>query len=274
VSTDFRTKIPSRGTHASRPDPADAVLYSCSDHGLVYRSDGSTWTDWLILGTIIGGGGPVDRVGPFAFSTATVSGAVTSLTIAKPALWAYDVAENDVLYAFIGYFGSAPTISLTGWTLLEQHDQGASSAGQALLRKVAGASEPTDYTFTASSSARLVGGILAVRGADTTTPEADSDGQAQSNLSITAPSITAGAGSPLLVGGFTIRTEPRVIRTPSGMQSLWHVVSPSGEGTSGVSQRVSIEIVSAGATGTRVAVATGSSTTHSNAGQLVAINAA
>lgn len=39
-------------THANRPD-ATAVtagtLYSCSDHDLIYRSDGSTWTTWADL---------------------------------------------------------------------------------------------------------------------------------------------------------------------------------------------------------------------------------
>ena len=44
------------GDHASRP-AASAVgtgaLYSCTDHSLVYQTDGSTWTTWATLG---GGG--------------------------------------------------------------------------------------------------------------------------------------------------------------------------------------------------------------------------
>lgn len=42
------------GTHAARP-AATAVpvgaLYSCTDHNLVYQSDGSTWATWATLGT-------------------------------------------------------------------------------------------------------------------------------------------------------------------------------------------------------------------------------
>jgi len=38
------------GDHASRPAAADVpegTIYSCSDHDLVYQSDGSsTWTTW------------------------------------------------------------------------------------------------------------------------------------------------------------------------------------------------------------------------------------
>ncbi|HLA15267.1 MAG TPA: hypothetical protein VJZ72_00075 [Candidatus Limnocylindrales bacterium] len=41
------------GDHASRP-AATAVgsggLYSCSTHGLIYQTDGATWTTWATLG--------------------------------------------------------------------------------------------------------------------------------------------------------------------------------------------------------------------------------
>lgn len=40
------------GNHASRPAAnSGAVLYACTDHGLVYRSDGSAWATWATLGT-------------------------------------------------------------------------------------------------------------------------------------------------------------------------------------------------------------------------------
>lgn len=42
------------GDHASRP-AANAVavgtLYACSDHGKIYQSDGSTWSDWFAGGS-------------------------------------------------------------------------------------------------------------------------------------------------------------------------------------------------------------------------------
>lgn len=45
--------------HASRPT-ATAVtagtLYSCSDHDLIYRSDGSTWSTWADVSSAAGGG--------------------------------------------------------------------------------------------------------------------------------------------------------------------------------------------------------------------------
>jgi hypothetical protein len=41
------------GTHAARPAAtavAAGTLYSCSTHGLVYQSDGASWTNWTALG--------------------------------------------------------------------------------------------------------------------------------------------------------------------------------------------------------------------------------
>lgn len=46
------------GDHASRPAAtavAAGTLYSCSDHGLIYQSDGATWSTYA---TLAGGGAP------------------------------------------------------------------------------------------------------------------------------------------------------------------------------------------------------------------------
>lgn len=61
------------GDHASRP-AANAVgkgaLYSCTDHDLIYQSDGSTWTTWATLG---GSGTPSGTELDYAEATAPVS---------------------------------------------------------------------------------------------------------------------------------------------------------------------------------------------------------
>jgi hypothetical protein len=53
VATRFADHI-IKGTHAARP-AATAVpvgtLYSCSDHALIYQSDGATWTTYATLGS-------------------------------------------------------------------------------------------------------------------------------------------------------------------------------------------------------------------------------
>lgn len=43
------------GTHAARPAATavpDGTLYSCSDHSLVYQSDGAVWATWASLGGV------------------------------------------------------------------------------------------------------------------------------------------------------------------------------------------------------------------------------
>lgn len=46
VTTAYQT-----GNHAGRPAASSGcILYSCTEHGLVYRSDGTTWITWLTLG--------------------------------------------------------------------------------------------------------------------------------------------------------------------------------------------------------------------------------
>lgn len=42
------------GAHASRPAAGDVgtgALYSCTDHDLIYQSNGSSWSTWATLGT-------------------------------------------------------------------------------------------------------------------------------------------------------------------------------------------------------------------------------
>lgn len=49
VTTAYQT-----GVHGSRPAASSGcILYSCTTHGLVYRSDGSSWTTWLTIGTTV-----------------------------------------------------------------------------------------------------------------------------------------------------------------------------------------------------------------------------
>lgn len=58
MTTVFADHLLGPNTHANRP-AATAVpsgtLYSCSDHGLIYQSDGATWSTWATLGGAGGG---------------------------------------------------------------------------------------------------------------------------------------------------------------------------------------------------------------------------
>jgi len=84
-----------------------------------------------------------------------------TLTITKPT----DTAENDLLIATMGSRTAAGSWSLAGWTFTQL------GTSDAWAYKVAGASEPANYTFTYSGAvAGVCGGIIRISGADTTDP--------------------------------------------------------------------------------------------------------
>jgi hypothetical protein len=79
------------GDHASRP-AASAVgggsVYSCTDHALIYQSDGSTWSTWFS-----GGGAPLTRVEYTLSADVTLTTATTFYDgpSGTPAAGTYDV---------------------------------------------------------------------------------------------------------------------------------------------------------------------------------------
>lgn len=71
------------GDHASRPaNGAGCVLYSCTDHDLVYRDDGTSWATYM---TLVGGSGgdvATDAIWDAAGDIAVGSGANTAARLA------------------------------------------------------------------------------------------------------------------------------------------------------------------------------------------------
>jgi hypothetical protein len=70
------------GTHAARPAasaPPVGSVYSCSDHGLVYVTDGASWTTWATLGSTVtfGGTGDMPASNPGDAEAAGASGKVS-----------------------------------------------------------------------------------------------------------------------------------------------------------------------------------------------------
>lgn len=126
------------GTHASRP-AATAVgvgtLYACSTHGLIYQSDGATWSTWNTGPTpgasvIIDGGGATITTGdkgfieiPFA---ATIIAARIVADVSGSMVVDIEKATYSGLFSTSSICASAkPTLSsarknedttLTGWT--------------------------------------------------------------------------------------------------------------------------------------------------------------
>lgn len=112
-----------------------------------------------------------------------------SATCAKPT----GTASGDLLVAIVGAVGGAP--SLAGW----DSRAAANNSGfyfESVFTRVAGGSEPADYTFSAPAVEGVI--ILRLSGADTSTII---DGTATTSTNGTAGSITTTADGSMLVMG-------------------------------------------------------------------------
>ncbi len=95
----------------------------------------------------------------------------TSIAISAPT----DMADDDVLYAFLSQASELfSTPSLSGWSVVSGQDVTHDGGRATILRKVIvdASGEPGTYTFTWTGGTRAIGAIVAVVGADTSTPEA------------------------------------------------------------------------------------------------------
>jgi hypothetical protein len=168
------------------------------------------------------------------------------LTITKPA----GTREGDLMVAFVANNGSTMTFTPpTGWR--EVIDPG--TRGQpSLYWKYAGSSEPADYTWTPSTSAKPAGLIVTFRNAQFGVCGAITSGANPLIL----PSVTTPTSDCLLLA-FAIRDAGSVTpATPAGM-SVVYVDSDANAPSFGVFSQA----VDAGSTGTRSCTVFNSSNT-------------
>lgn len=126
-----------------------------------------------------------------AGSSATSAGA-TALVVTRPA----GVVAGDVLVARVANWGNVGVaIAGSGWTEAgETHSSAMLKA--VLLTRVAGSSEPSSYTFTASSRTPLVASVSAFDGVDTTDPVDGYAGKVNGNSATFASgAVTSGTGN-------------------------------------------------------------------------------
>ena len=113
MSTNFSDRILGRDTHANRPSAAsvpEGATYSCSEHDKVYVQRSGVWTDWLLLGAPVAGGGGI----PSSQVKVGASNAIGSLTL--------DIAPADGSFLVLGLTlasgsgGAAISSTNTTWT--------------------------------------------------------------------------------------------------------------------------------------------------------------
>lgn len=80
------------GDHASRPAAATVVagtLYSCTDHDLIYQSDGAAWSTWADLG----GSGPAFATPTIALGATAAAGAAGTVIRSDATIDAFDTSD-------------------------------------------------------------------------------------------------------------------------------------------------------------------------------------
>lgn len=130
----------------------------------------------------------------------SISTSQLSITINKPT----GTAEGDIMYAAISHAsgtGSSPDTPPSGWTDVGTNPTEGSGGSFWLYKKTAGASEPTDYTFTFNIANQMAGAIVTTRGMteDVTNEAAVTYG---TNISLTLSGMSTSATGLLgFVGG-------------------------------------------------------------------------
>lgn len=132
-----------------------------------------------------------------ASSAANTSGS-SSLVISRPA----GVASGQVLVATITAAGTGAITAPTGWSVV--HDV-TTTLRQTSYSHVAGASEPTSWTWSLGSARLASGGIIAYSGVDTTVPIDASATNSGTTGNATIPSVTTNAAGDTVVAsvGYT-----------------------------------------------------------------------
>ena len=193
----------------------------------------------------------------FRAATSGSGGTSTNVVLNRPA----GVVEGDLLVAVLGSDRDGTLAAMTapaGWTERGAHTQ-TSCGFVKVWTKIAGASEPTSYTFPDSTSADAVGGMLAFHSYDPSAPLAVAPVFASSATAATshpAPSVTGVEGGMLVTAHFggANANATRSYTPPSGMTERVDV-GPSSWTVLGVNTQ---SLTAAGATGTKTATCSAS----------------
>ncbi|HYF13257.1 MAG TPA: hypothetical protein VD928_03100, partial [Candidatus Paceibacterota bacterium] len=148
----------------------------------------------------------------------------SEVTLTKPS----GVVSGDLLLASISINGGQPTTATTthpsGWTLLAKTDNDT-HVGILTYWKIAGASEPSSYTWTIGTQVRAVGGITRFTGVSTSNPidvVASSTGRGTSAI---APSATTTQDGARIITVFAVNVgkENTIFATSTGMTKLYDI---------------------------------------------------
>jgi hypothetical protein len=139
------------------------------------------------------------KITPIALRAATTNTASgTSVVMNTPTS-----QQNDVMFAFLSFTSGITPTAPAGWT----QNSSAAASGYLLYsyRHVAGASEPSTYTWTFSATASIAGWIGSYSGVDTTTPtDVNNSSSSSTATTFTTPTVTTTIPDDMIVTAFII----------------------------------------------------------------------
>lgn len=205
---------------------------------------------------------PPASPGTYRSTASAVTTPITSVTVAAPS----GLTSGDVMLAGIVTRDEAAITTPGGWTLVRS-DANGTALRQSVYVRVAGGSEPADYTWTLGEAVAGAGaGIVAYSGVDTTTPVDVQGGQTNSSSSsVTAPSVTTTVTNTRVVGFFATANDG-TFSPPSGTTERTDL--PIDGTIQAMSSIADVAQAASGASGSKVATASVSAV---NIGALVAL---
>ncbi|MFP5346714.1 MAG: hypothetical protein ACLGIA_06785 [Actinomycetes bacterium] len=236
-----------------------------STTGLVAIASDTTTRTYYHAEMSLGGGGGTGTTASFVGAGTGSTNGSTSVVVSRPA----GVAAGNVMVAGLTVRGTPTVTAPSGWTLV-RNDVNGTAIRQAVYVRVAGASEPTSYTWGLSQSKAAVGQILGYAGVSTSNPVDVSGAQVRSSsTNITSPSVTTTAAGALVLrlNGITKATTV----TPPSQNTERADVATTGASSPVTGESADRSQAAAGATGAATAVAGGSG---SSIGQTVALRPA
>ncbi|MCA1628325.1 MAG: fibronectin type III domain-containing protein, partial [Acidobacteria bacterium] len=176
----------------------------------------------------------------------------TDTTVSNGTTYHY-VVSGDCMIAALWVRGASAYGTITppgGWTLI-RNENWAGTDAVITYYKLAGASEPANYTWTFSTSEQLQGGIAAYYNVDQSAPVNVSAGRQAIYLetNIPAPSVTPTVSNTLLLCFFGSYS-PGSFTPPSGMTERWDLSNAATNNSFSAADQIH---VGTNATGTRTA---------------------
>ena len=173
------------------------------------------------------------------------------LIVARPG----SVAPNDLMLTAVGRWGTGSVTPPSGWTLVRRTEN--SGGALEVFFKVATASEPASYTFTAEAKGGTALGMQVFSGVDAANPiDVENGAVTASGLSHAAPSLTTTLANTMLVSSHTFMASDSWT-PPTGMTETVDVSTYAGPVLWGLSLEMNYAAqAAAGATGAKSATVT------------------